>query len=109
MNSCTSWSKLVQNAAKELALCCKIWSNKTIINKKAENCNIFIPLQRLCGCGVIGSRARLRIWFREECGFESLHPHHIDSTSYFISTLLSYNYHQEYKDFFENHQSDTIL
>ena len=27
------------------------------------------------GCGVIGSRARLRIWFRKEYGFESLHPH----------------------------------
>ena len=28
-----------------------------------------------CGCGVIGSRARLRIWCREAWGFESLHPH----------------------------------
>ena len=27
-------------------------------------------------CGVIGSRARLRIWYREMCGFES---HHSDS------------------------------
>ena len=27
------------------------------------------------GCGVIGSRARLRIWCREAWGFESLHPH----------------------------------
>ncbi len=26
------------------------------------------------GCGVIGSRARLRIWCREAWGFESLHP-----------------------------------
>ena len=28
-----------------------------------------------CGCGVIGSHARLRIWCREAWGFESLHPH----------------------------------
>ena len=28
-----------------------------------------------CGCGVIGSRARLRIWCRKAWGFESLHPH----------------------------------
>ena len=27
------------------------------------------------GCGVIGSRARLRIWCREACRFESYHPH----------------------------------
>ena len=27
------------------------------------------------GCGVIGSRARLRIWCRKAWGFESLHPH----------------------------------
>lgn len=30
---------------------------------------------RNCGCGVIGSRARLRIWCRKAWGFESLHPH----------------------------------
>lgn len=30
---------------------------------------------KCCGCGVIGSRARLRIWCREAWGFESLHPH----------------------------------
>lgn len=28
-----------------------------------------------CGYGVIGSRARLRIWCREACRFESYHPH----------------------------------
>lgn len=28
-----------------------------------------------CGYGVIGSRVRLRIWFREEWGFESPYPH----------------------------------
>ena len=28
-----------------------------------------------CGCGEIGRHARLRIWCREVCGFESLHPH----------------------------------
>ena len=30
----------------------------------------------VCGCGGTGRRARLRIWFREEWGFKSLHPHH---------------------------------
>lgn len=29
----------------------------------------------LCGCGVIGSRARLRILCLRAWGFESLHPH----------------------------------
>ena len=33
-----------------------------------------------CGCGVIGSRARLRIWCRETWGFESLHPHKIEES-----------------------------
>ena len=28
-----------------------------------------------CGYGVIGSRARLRIWCRKAWGFESLYPH----------------------------------
>lgn len=28
-----------------------------------------------CGCGEIGRHARLRIWCRKVCGFESLHPH----------------------------------
>ncbi len=32
-------------------------------------------LFKFCGCGVIGSHARLRIWCREAWGFESLHPH----------------------------------
>ena len=41
---------------------------------------IFLSLPTLyekshCGCGVIGSRARLRIWCREACRFESYHPH----------------------------------
>ena len=38
---------------------------------------IFAPLNGKipCGCGVIGSRARLRIWCREACRFESYHPH----------------------------------
>ena len=31
----------------------------------------------LSGYGVIGSRARLRIWCRETWGFESLHAHHL--------------------------------
>ena len=30
-----------------------------------------------CGYGVIGSRARLRIWCRETCRFESYHAHNI--------------------------------
>ena len=30
-----------------------------------------------CGCGVIGSHARLRIWCCEAWGFESLHPHNV--------------------------------
>lgn len=39
-------------------------------------CNFARSKNRLnCGCGVIGSRARLRIWFRKKYGFESLHPH----------------------------------
>ena len=38
---------------------------------------IFAPLNGKipCECGVIGSRARLRIWCREACRFESYHPH----------------------------------
>ncbi len=32
-------------------------------------------MQTHCGCGVTGSRARLRIWCRKAWGFESLHPH----------------------------------
>ncbi len=32
----------------------------------------------LCGYGVIGSRARLRILFREEWGFEPPYPHKSD-------------------------------
>ena len=40
------------------------------------------PIERLLenlrsGCGGTGRRARLRIWFREEWGFKSLHPHHL--------------------------------
>ncbi len=31
-----------------------------------------------CGCGVTGSRARLRIWCRKTYGFESLHPHELE-------------------------------
>ena len=38
---------------------------------------IFAVSKIECGCGVIGSRARLRIWCREAWGFESLHPHSI--------------------------------
>ena len=29
----------------------------------------------ICACGVIGSRARLRIWWSDPWGFESLHAH----------------------------------
>ena len=38
---------------------------------------IFAPAyQKQCrACGVIGSRARLRIWCRETCRFESYHAH----------------------------------
>ena len=35
-----------------------------------------IGVLKQCGCGVIGSHARLRIWCREAWGFESLHPHY---------------------------------
>ena len=40
---------------------------------------IFAPAyQKQCrACGVIGSRARLRIWCRETCRFESYHAHNI--------------------------------
>ena len=31
--------------------------------------------RKICGCGEIGRRTRLRIWRREAWGFESLHPH----------------------------------
>ena len=37
----------------------------------------------ICGCGVIGSHARLRIWCREAWGFESLHPHFIKFLNFF--------------------------
>lgn len=44
---------------------------------KTKKLPIFAPAKRdsHCGCGVIGSRARLRIWCREACRFESYHPH----------------------------------
>ena len=32
-------------------------------------------VHHMSGCGVIGSRARLRIWCRKTCRFESYHPH----------------------------------
>ncbi len=35
---------------------------------------VYLQLEK-CGRGVIGSRARLRIWCREAWGFESLRPH----------------------------------
>ena len=48
-------------------------------NKKIgllKNFLIFAPANaQKRGCGVIGSRARLRIWCREAWGFESLQPH----------------------------------
>ena len=34
-----------------------------------------LPITNFCGCGEIGRHARLRIWCREVCGFESLHLH----------------------------------
>ena len=33
-----------------------------------------------CACGVIGSRARLRIWCREACRFESYQAHRTDDS-----------------------------
>ena len=32
--------------------------------------------KRACPCGGTGRRARLKIVFRKECGFDSLHGHH---------------------------------
>lgn len=40
-------------------------------------------IYRVSSGGEIGRRARLRIWFRKECGFES-HPEHFPS--FLIST-----------------------
>ena len=44
----------------------------------ADGCNrlSFTRIETQCGYGVIGSRARLRILFREEWGFEPPYPHH---------------------------------
>ena len=39
---------------------------------------VYLQLEK-CGRGVIGSRARLRIWCREAWGFESLRPHIINN------------------------------
>ena len=41
----------------------------------------YITVLVLCGCGGIGRHARLRIWCRKACGFESLHPHRIEHRS----------------------------
>ena len=55
----------------------------TKVCKKLVGCSanrkIYLPLWRKAGGdGVIGSRARLRIWWREPCGFESHSPHEKD-------------------------------
>ncbi len=51
---------------------------------------IFLHLQSFCGCGVIGSRTRLRIWRREAWGFESLHPHQTLKTASAVLGVFSY-------------------
>lgn len=52
---------------------------KTAAKFSKKNLHIIkyaLHLQSFLGaCGVIGSRARLRIWCREAWGFESLHAH----------------------------------
>ncbi len=39
----------------------------------------FESKNKRCACGVIGSRARLRIWCRKAWGFESLHAHILEN------------------------------
>lgn len=63
----------------------KMSSHPYIYNSNAKMLHIkdYTKIIYLCnpligprsGCGVIGSRARLRIWCRKAWGFESLHPH----------------------------------
>ncbi len=55
-------------------------ASATKVCKKMVGCyrnrKIYLPLHhKHCGDGVIGSRARLRIWWREPCGFEPHSPH----------------------------------
>ena len=40
-----------------------------------------VTLQSVSACGEIGRRARLRIWYREMCRFESYHAHAYSWTS----------------------------
>jgi hypothetical protein len=40
------------------------------------------------GYGGIGRRARLRIWCRKACGFESLYPHQFN---FFIPSCIAFN------------------
>ena len=49
-------------------------------------------LHRFCACGVIGSRARLRIWFRKEWGFESLHAHERERGSSYYAVSFSFSF-----------------
>ena len=44
-----------------------------ILNARAWYGRVRPPIR--CACGEIGRRARLRIWCREACRFESYHPH----------------------------------
>ena len=61
----------------------------------------------VCGCGVIGSHVRLRIWCREAWGFESLQPHKTEEANLlqvgWSLLLLSVHTHQieaEYSSIF---------
>ena len=55
--------------------------------------NVYICTHNFCGYGEIGRHARLRIWCRKACRFESYYPH-------LINPLILVN--QELKDFLFN-------
>ncbi len=68
--------KTYENRAESDINRSRLGSYSAFFFKLIKNKLIFaIQLKSSCGCGVIGSRARLRIWCREAWGFESLHPH----------------------------------
>ena len=61
---------------------------KNTVRRVKKKCNFALPFrQGLCGCGVIGSRARLRILCLRAWGFESLHPHK-------LIFIIQYNFHE---------------
>jgi hypothetical protein len=74
------------------------WEHAAGIQKKCIFADQFFFLSD-CGCGVIGSRARLRILCLTAWGFESLHPHENTGiiTHFLYNTILDEHYQRKYR------------